>query len=83
MDAITLRKLPPRVGAAVRERAADRNTSLNKAVIGLLEEAVESPREPRIFHDLDELCGAWSKSEARSFERALAEQRAIDAGPFE
>ncbi len=78
MDAITLRKLPPRVGAAVRKRAEERKTSLNKAVIGLLEESTAVVSGSRTHHDLDELCGVWSRAEARAFETALAEQRVVD-----
>ncbi len=78
MDAITLRKLPPRVGEAVRKRAEERKTSLNKAVIGLLEESTAVAAGPRIHHDLDALCGVWSRAEAGAFERALVEQRSVD-----
>jgi hypothetical protein len=78
MDAITLRKLPPRVAGAVRKRAEERQTSLNKAVIGLLEESVGEPSGPRAHHDLDALCGVWSRAESRAFDRSLREQRAVD-----
>ena len=80
MDAITLRKLPPRIAEAVRQRAAERKTSLNRAVIGLLEEStgVAASGAPQTHHELDELCGAWSRAEARAFDRALDEQRRLD-----
>jgi plasmid stability protein len=53
MRAITLRNLPPEIEKAIEERAARQGESLNKAVIGLLEEAVQ-PRGPKPpFHDLD------------------------------
>jgi hypothetical protein len=80
MDAITLRKLPPKVAEAVRKRAAERKTSLNRAVIGLLEEsaAVAASAAQEEHRELDELCGAWSRAEARAFDRALEEQRRLD-----
>jgi hypothetical protein len=80
MNAITLRKLPPKVAEAVRKRAAERRTSLNRAVIGLLEESptVAPSAEPAEHHDLDVLCGAWSRAEFLMFERALEEQRRLD-----
>jgi hypothetical protein len=91
MDAITLRKLPPRVAEAVRKRAAEQKTSLNRAVIGLLEEsasiaagsasAAGATKEER--HELDALCGAWSPSEARNFDRALADLRRLDPDLWE
>jgi plasmid stability protein len=78
MEAITLRKLPPHIGAAVRQRAAERGTSLNKAVIDLLEESTAGAAAQRPHHDLDDLCGAWSSAESRAFARALADQRSVD-----
>ncbi|MBP9146702.1 MAG: hypothetical protein KBF21_05285 [Thermoanaerobaculia bacterium] len=85
MDAITLRKLPPHVAEAVRKRAAEQKTSLNRAVIGLLEEstsiAAGATKEER--HELDALCGAWSPSEARNFDRALADLRRLDPDLWE
>jgi len=85
MDAITLRKLPPRVAEAVLRRAAERKTSLNRAVIGLLEESagVAASAGAPEFHELDELCGAWSRAEARAFDRALGEQRRLDTDVWE
>jgi hypothetical protein len=80
MDAITLRKLPPKVAAAVRKRAAELRTSLNRAEIGMLEEsnAVRGGAATEEQRDLDVLCGAWSAGEGRAFERALDEQRRLD-----
>lgn len=81
MKAITLRNLPPEVAEAVRERAKRGKTSVNKAVIGLLEESMgKKPRnkEQVRYHDLDHLAGTWTKEEAEQFEKLLAEQRAID-----
>ena len=81
MNAITLRKLPPEVLARIRRRAAERKTSLNKAVAGLLEERVGlevAAQREAVHTDLDHLVGIWSKREADAFDRALASQRRID-----
>ncbi len=40
MKAITLRNLPPTVARIVQQRAKQKKTSVNKAVIELLEESV-------------------------------------------
>ena len=40
MKAITLRNLPPDVARTVQQRAKQKKTSVNKAVIELLEESV-------------------------------------------
>jgi hypothetical protein len=80
MKAITLRGVPPEVARVVRERSRERGESLNKAVLGLLEEAtgIKRTRRKALHHDLDSLAGAWSRDEAADFDRALQEQRRID-----
>ena len=77
MKPITLRNLPPRVAQAIRKKAATEKTSLNKAVIGLLEVSTGNSK-PEKKRDLSWLAGSWSKEEADAFDRALAEQRQID-----
>jgi len=77
MKPITLRNLPPRVAQAIRKKAAAEKTSLNKAVIGLLEVSTGHGK-PEKKRDLSWLAGSWSKEEADAFDRALAEQRHID-----
>ena len=81
MTAITLRNLPPAVARAIREKAKKEKTSLNRAVISLLEEATglgDQPRKEILDHDLDEFFGCWSKEEAEEFNEALREQRQIE-----
>ncbi len=81
MSAITLRNLPPEILRRVRERAARKRISLNRAVIELLEEGLQvGPRRPGSVkhHDLDDFFGTWSRAEAAAFNAALAEQRQID-----
>jgi plasmid stability protein len=80
MKAVTLRNLPPSVERTIRRRAKEKGVSVNKVVIGLLQEHLgESEKRPvRRYHDLDDLAGSWSKKEAEAFDRALAKQRAID-----
>ncbi len=80
MKTITIRKIPPRVERAIRQRARVQKTSANKAVIGLIEDHLgnsvsESAAE---YRDLDELAGLWSEREATSFNEILARQRALD-----
>ena len=80
-SALTLRGIPEPVEAAIRARAQRDRTSLNKAVISLLEEAVaQSPAALAgpPYHDLDEFFGSWSAKEADQFDASLREQRKID-----
>ena len=80
MKAITLRRVPPDVSQAVRKRSEERGESLNKAVLGMLEEALggRKRRKKKLYHDLDALLGSWTREEAAVFDRALEEQRRID-----
>ena len=82
MKAITLRNLPAEIEKIVRKEAERQRTSINKAVISLLERrsATHQKKKPGIkeFDDLDSLAGSWSKKEAAEFDKALAAQRTID-----
>lgn len=79
MKALTLRNLPPHLVSAITRRAAERGTSMTRAVISLLEDALEAkPRMRPPYHDLDDLAGSWTREEAAAFDEALGEQRAID-----
>jgi len=82
MKAITLRNLPPELAKAVRREAERKRTSINKAVISLLQDKAEVRKRKKIrkaqHRDLDALAGSWSKKEAAEFDKALAAQRTID-----
>jgi len=82
MKAITLRNLPPEIEKIVRKEADRQHTSINKAVISLLERRSKSHKKikPGIkeYDDLDSLAGSWTKKEASEFNKALAAQRTID-----
>lgn len=81
MKAVTLRNLPPELARIIRRKASEKRTSINRAVIGLLEEGVgirpKRGATPR-YHDLDALAGAWTKEAGAAFDTALRRQRGID-----
>lgn len=83
MKAVTLRSLPPDLANAIRKEASRKGTSLNKAVISILEGRLGAQVKKRggqpLYHDLDELSGCWSKKEAAAFDKSLAAQRSIDS----
>ena len=81
MKAVTLRNLPPQLDRTIRERAKKKGVSVNKVVIGLLQDHLgESERKTvRRYHDLDDLSGSWTRQEAEAFDRALEKQRGIDS----
>jgi hypothetical protein len=80
VKAITLRNLPAELDKAIRKRARSKRMSVNKAVIGLLEEHLYRGKVKRteLHHDLDDLCGSWTADDVSAFDRALAKQRTID-----
>ncbi|HWF60761.1 MAG TPA: hypothetical protein VN666_10710 [Nitrospira sp.] len=82
MKAVMLRNLPPSLDRTIRQWAKKKGVSVDKVVISLLQEHLgESEKRPaQRYHDLDELAGSWNKQEAKVFEQAFAEQRAIDPG---
>lgn len=86
MKAITLRNLPTEIEKAVRREADRRRTSINKAVITLLEEKTGGRRKrhvkAKVYDDLDALAGSWTKEEAVEFDIALTAQRPIDPEPW-
>ena len=81
MKAITLRNLPPDVARTVQRRAKQKKTSVNKAVIELLEESAggkAKKKTPHRYHDLDHLVGTWTKEEAAAFDKTVKTFRTID-----
>jgi len=80
MRTITLRKVPTEVMRRILERAREKDLSLAKAVVSLLEDrlGLNSQTQEHSHHDLDHLSGSWSKDEADDFSGFLAEQRSID-----
>jgi len=81
---ITIRGIPADVEKAVKKEAARRKTSLNKALVSILERGAGNiapqKRSPVQYHDLDHLAGLWAKEEAAEFDKALDAQRKIDEG---
>lgn len=84
MKQITIRGIPADVQKAVKKEAARRKTSLNKALVSLLERGAGTTapekRTPVQYHDLDHLAGLWAKEDAAEFDKALEAQRKIDEG---
>lgn len=81
MKTITLRNLPPDVARTVQQRAKQKKTSVNKAVLELLEESAggkAKKKSPIRYQDLDHLVGTWTKEEADAFDKIVRSFRTID-----
>jgi len=80
MKAVTIRNIPPEVARGISRKAETERTSLNKAVVALLEERLGTggrKRSKTRHSELDFLAGSWTRDEAGTFDKALAEQRGI------
>ena len=83
---LTIRGLPPEIEEGIRKEARQRRTSLNKAVIGLLEKALgrsKSDDPVELYHDLDRFSGIWTAEETAQIEERLLDTRTVDKDLWE
>ncbi len=81
MKQITIRGISREVEKAIRREAREKKSSLNRAILNLLDRAVgkkERGGGKHIYKDLDHLCGAWGKDEGDEFNAGLKSLRGID-----
>ncbi len=78
MPNISLRGLDAPTLSRIKTNARRRKVSVNRLIVETLREHYAAGSQA--FDDLDALAGAWSKSEARAFETAVAPFAEIDAG---
>ncbi len=81
MAQLSIRGLDDCALAALKQRAAADNASVNAVVLKLLDEALgrtARSQVPQRHHDLDGLAGRWSVQEAQAFEQATAAFGEVD-----
>ena len=82
MKQITLRGIPVEIERMIKKEAERKGLSLNKAFVSILEKATgrkgNVEKKKFLHHDLDHLCGIWSKKEAEEFIKNVEFQRPID-----
>ncbi len=82
MKQITLRGVPVEVERIIKREAERKGLSLNKAFISLLEKTIGTKEKAQtrkpVHHDLDHLCGVWTKRDAEEFIKNIEFQRTID-----
>jgi plasmid stability protein len=85
MRAITLRNIPAAIQRAIEKRAAQKQISVNKAVLEMLQERVGilEGRKKTQHHDLDDLAGTWSAREAKAFEKRVELARRTEPSLWE
>lgn len=66
----------------IRKEAEREGLSLNKALIAFLQRTTgtkeKAQKRNSLHHDLDHLCGIWTKREAKEFMKQIELQRTID-----
>ena len=72
----TLRKVPPQVDRALRQKAREERRSLNDVALEALECGLGLTGKPVRHHDLDDLAGTWVQDP--EFDRAIEEMDQID-----
>ncbi len=84
MKQITLRGIPIEIERMIKKEAERKGLSLNKAFISLIEKVTGTKeklqKRKSMHHDLDHLCGIWTKRDAEEFNQNLEVQRTIDEG---
>lgn len=84
MKQITLRGIPVEIEKMIKREAERKGMSLNKAFVSILEKATgtkgKEQKRKSLHHDLDHLCGIWTKREAEEFTKTVEFQRRIDEG---
>lgn len=79
MKQITLRGVPVEIERKIRKEAEKKGLSLNKAFISLLEKTAGTKKKTHekklLRHDLDHLCGIWTRKESEEFIKNIESQR--------
>jgi hypothetical protein len=73
----TIRRIPPAVDTALRQRARAAGKSLNEAAVEALTEGSGMAGEPRKRRDLGDIAGTWKPD--KGVDAALAAQDQVDA----
>ena len=77
MRAMTIRNVPPELGAALDAEKHRRGLSLNRTVLALIEESLGVGGRTR-SNGLGRLAGSWSEEEFHEFEDAIAPFEEVD-----
>ena len=85
MKSITIHGLDSDVASRLERQARETSMSLNKTIKKLLAVALGLPSEAQIDRrgHFEDLCGVWSKSEAKAFSRATQDMDRVDSEDWE
>jgi len=80
MKTITLRGIDDETAAILKKQAKDSCTSVNATVLNLIRESMglEKKKRTRVYNDLDDLAGGWSKEDEQAFNETTQSFVKID-----
>ena len=80
MTTMTIRGLDDLTITALKEKAKKEGSSVNAALVKLLQEELGIKKKKRtvVFNDLDHLAGTWSDKDYKEFLQATADFAKID-----
>ena len=80
MNTMTIRGLDDITVKALKEKAKKEGSSINAALIKLVQEnlGIKNKKRTVIYNDLDHLAGTWSDKDCKEFLKATADFEKID-----
>ena len=82
MEQIALGGIPVGIERMIKREGKKKGVNLKKNTIGLLRKSTGTKgklqKKKYLHHDLDHLCGTWTKREAEEFTENVAFQRRVD-----
>ena len=80
MSTMTIRGLDELTIKALKEKARKEGTSVNAALVKLLQEELGLKKKKRtiVHNDLDQLAGTWSDKDYKEFQKIIKDFETID-----
>lgn len=72
----TIRGIPERIDAMLKQKAHEEHKSLNSVVLEAIEKGIGAADVPVVHHDMDDLAGSWVDDPG--FDQAIEAFEAID-----
>jgi len=76
VEQFTIRGVPERIGARLRQRAREEGKSINAIAVEALARGIGLTEEDAIHSDLDDLAGTWVADPG--FDQAIADMDKVD-----
>ena len=78
MANLVIRRVDPKLVAALKQTAAKAGLDLNAFVKSVLAGTARQRQGEVVYHDLDHLAGTWTRKDSEEFARAVAPLGKVD-----